>query len=793
MALLETLMQDFRYGLRMLVNSPAFTGIIVLILGVSIGANTALFSVVNAVVLRPLPYKDASRVVAVWDRDPHGGRNGYSAATLLERRDGNRVFDGFSGWATAAFAITGRDAPERVDGLLVSWDFFKTLGVMPLLGRTFSPEDDRPGAPRVAVLSHELWQRRFAGDREAVGRTLSVNGQPCTVIGIMPSRFRFYYRPEMWMPLAINRATASRDVVYLSVVARLAPGMSLSGAQARWGGLVEPMRAATRQGRPKGLLLLFAAVGLLLLIACVNVANLLMARASVRHAELTVRASLGAGRSRLMRQLLTESVLLALPGGVLGLLLAYWLIQFLPALVPPVLLSGSSEIALDGLVFVFTGTLSVVTGLVFGVAPALWASTFDLNEALKEGGRGNAGGLRQGRFRSALVITEVALSLVLLVCAGLLVRSLFAMQRVDLGFRPAHVLTMRMSPLEGRYSSPASLRAYYRQALETVGAIAGVRSASVSLGQAPWDTEIAGEFDIAGHPRHSASDLRAAAFETVSPDYFQTLGIALRKGRFFTERDDETSPRVVIVNRKFVTMYSPHEEPLGKQLLIQELTGARQVGRKIAMEIVAVVDDIKFGGPAASGVPMVYMPILQSPLPGAALALRTPAEPMQLAGTVRAVLAQLDHETPITHIKSMDQIVTDSMSQAQTQTWLVGVFATVALVLAALGNYGVISYFVAQSTHDIGIRMALGASTRDVLNLVLRHGMLLVGIGLLVGLSGAFALTRFVSTLLFEVKPADPWTFAGASLLLALVAFAAAFIPAWRATRVDPVSALRCE
>ena len=786
-------MNDVRYGLRMLANSPGFSVITALILAVGLGANTAVFSVVNAVVLGPLPYKDAARVVAVWDRDPHGGRNGYSAASLLERRDENRVFDGFAGWANAAFNLSGRDIPERVDGMLVSWDFFETLGMLPLLGRTFSPDDDRPGAPKVAVLSYGLWQRRFAGDRGVFGQTLSVNGQPCTVIGVMPPRFRFFYGPEMWMPLAINRATAGRDVIYLSVVARLKPDMSLSGARARWGGLVEPMRAATRQGQPKGLLILFAAVGFVLLIACVNVANLLLARASARRRELVVRASLGAGRSRLVRQLLSESVVLAIAGGALGMLLADWLVQFLPALISPVLLSGCSEIGLDWRVLAFTGALSVVTGLVFGAAPAWRASTFDLNEALKQSSRGGGGGWRQGRFRSALVIAEVALSLVLLAGAGLLVRSLIAMQKVDLGFRPDHVLTMRLSPAEGRYSRPASLRAYYRQALETVSSVSGIESAGLSLGLAPWDTDTAGEFEIAGHPRRSASELRAAAFETVSPDYFQTIGIALRKGRFFTERDHETAPRVAIVNQKFVTMYLPREEPLGKQLLIQEMTGSRQVGGRIAMEVIGIVDDIKFGGPTANVVPMIYMPILQSPMPGAALALHTSTEPMQVANTVRAALAQLDPDAPITRIKTMEQIVTDSMSQAQTQTWLMGLFAAVALLLAVLGNYGVVSYSVAQSTHDIGVRMALGASTSDVLKLVLRHGMLLVGAGLAVGLACALALTRFLSALLFQVTPTDPWTFAAVSLLLALVAFVAAFIPARRATRVDPVAALRCE
>jgi putative ABC transport system permease protein len=661
------------------------------------------------------------------------------------------------------------------------------------MGRSFTADEDRPGAPRVAVLSHGLWQRRFGADQGIVGRSVTIDGKACTVIGVMPRQFRFFYGPEMWMPLALNRASASRDVIYLSAVGRLKPGMSLVGARAQWGGLVEPMRAVSREAQPKSLLVLFGAVGFVLLIACVNVANLLLAKAAVRQRELAVRASLGASRSRLMQQLLTESVLLALAGGLLGSFLAFWLVKFLPVLVPPVLLSGSPEMAVDWRALAFTFALCIVTGLFFGVFPAWRASRPDIQKVLNEGGHGMSGASGHARLRNTLVVAEVSLSLVLLVSAGLMIRSLLAMQSVDLGFRPDHMLTMRLMAAEARYPGAAPLRAFYRQILERAGSIPGVRSASISLGGAPWETEIAGAFDIAGHPRISSSEIRAAAFETVSEDYFRTMGIALRRGRFFTAGDHENGPRVAVVNQTFVSMYLPKDEPLGQKLLISELTGTRQIGRQIGMEVVGVAADVKYGGPTANSVPFIYMNAMQSPLANSALALRTSAEPMSVAKNVRAALAQIDRDTPVTRVRSMEQIVVDSMAQPRTQAWLMGVFGAIALALAAVGTYGVMSCSVAQSTHDMGIRMALGASTWDVLRLVLRKAILLTGVGLLAGLAGAIALTRVLSSLLFHVKPTDPWTFAAVSLLMVLVSLVAAFIPARRATHVDPVVALRFE
>ncbi len=804
--------RDLVYGLRMLRKNPAFTAITVLTLALGIGANTAMFSVVDSILLRPLPYPRADRLVLVWEKPPKGRQNSVSAANFLDWREQSHVFQNLVGASFGSFNLSGKVQPERVDGMRTSWDIFNMLGVQPALGRGFSADEDRAGAPHVAVISHALWERRYGGDPQVVGRSIIVDGEPCTVIGVMPADFRFFFTPEMWMPLALDRAKATRDFHYMVPIARLKNGVSLAQAQSEmnaiarniertypksnkgWGVFVQSMQESAVEDERQAVLVLFGAVGFVLLIACVNVANLLLAKAAVRQSELAVRASLGAARGRLVAQLLTESVLLAVAGGSLGLLLAFWLVKTLHALIPAQMLAGFSEITLDFRVLAFALGLSVVTGVLFGLFPAWRVTSFNLHDILKEGGRGSRGTSGQARFRNVLVATEIALSLVLLVCAGLMIRSLLAMRNVNPGFRPDHVLTMRLAMAEGRYPGAARVRQFYREVLDRVRAIPGVRSASISMSLPLQGTSFGMPFEIASHPQVPISEAPGAPYELVSSDYFATMGISLAKGRLFTDRDGQGAPPVAIVNQTFVTRYLPKEEPLGQRLMVEELvTGKTQLGPPIAWQIVGVIHDVKFGGLNSGGVPVIYVPIEQSPWPSGTLALRTATDPSGMTQAARVALAQVDHDMPVTSVKTMEQVMHDSMSQSRMQTWLIGLFALVALVLAALGIYGVMSYAVAQGTHDMGLRIALGASPGNVMRLVLARSMLLTGIGLAAGVAGAFALTRLLSSLLFHVKATDPWTFVAVSALLASVALIAGFIPARRATRIDPVIALRVE
>ncbi len=806
------LRQDLAYGLRMLRKNPAFTMITVLTLALGIGANTAMFSVVDSVLLRPLPYPRADRLVLVWEKPPKGRQNGVSAANFLDWREQSRSFRNLAGISFGSFNLSGKDQPERVDGMHVSWDFFEVLGVQPALGRGFAADEDRPGAARVAVISYGLWQRRFGGDAGIIGRSIIADGEPCTVIGVMPASFRFFFTPDMWMPLSLDRAKATRDFHYMTPVARLKDGVSVAQAQAEmngiakniermypksnqgWGVFVQPLQEAAVEDQRNGVLVLFGAVGFVLLIACVNVANLLLAKAAARQGELAIRASLGAARGRLMRQLLTESVLLGLAGGSLGLLLAFGLVKTLHALIPVEMLAGFTDIAIDFRVLAFALGLSVITGVLFGLFPAWRVTTFNLQDILKEGGRGSHGTAGQARFRNALVAGEIALSLVLLVCAGLMIRSLFAMQTVNPGFRPDHTLTMRLAMAEGRYPGAERVRQFYRDVLDRVRTIPGVRSASISMSVPLHGSAFGMPFLIASHPRVPISEAPGAPYELVSSDYFTTFGISLAKGRTFTERDTAGAPPVAVVNETFVKKYLPKEEPVGERLLVEELvTGKTQLGPPIAWQIVGVIRDVKFGGLNSEGVPEIYVPIEQSPWPSGTLALRTAGDPAGVTKAARAALAQLDRDMPVTSVKTMEQVMQDSMAQSRMQTWLIGMFALVALILAALGIYGVMSYAVTQGMHDMGLRIALGASAGDVIRLVLGRGLLLTGIGLAVGVAGALALTRLLSSLLFQVKATDPWTFVAVSALLGLVALAAGFIPARRATRIDPVIALRVE
>ncbi|HVN80577.1 MAG TPA: ABC transporter permease [Terriglobia bacterium] len=810
---METILLDIRFGLRTMVKIPGFTTMTILTLAIGIGANTAMFGIVDSVIIRPLPYPDSDRLVVVWEKPPNRDRNAVSAANFLDWRDQNSIFENLVATVFRSFNLSGKDQPEQVQGMRVSWDFFGLLGTKPSIGRGFVPNDDRPGSTPVTVLSNGLWQRKFGGDPNIAGRFITVDGESCMVIGIMPASFRFFGNPDMWMPLALDRARATRDFHWLVPLARLRQGVSLKQARAEmaiiarnierdyplsnkgWSTFVQPIRnSVVQEGQRDRVLVLFGAVGFVLLIACVNVANLLLTKGVVRRRELALRMSLGAGRLRLMQQLLTESLLLATAGGLLGLGLAFWLVRLVRALLPPFLVAGIAEISVDWRVLVFALLLSIVTGLFFGAAPAWRATKVNLHDSLKEASRATSSGSGSTRFRNLLVTTEIALSLVVLIAAGLMTRTLIALQTVNPGFRTDHLLSMHLSMPFERYPVAPQVRSFYRRLIDKVGKLPGVQSVSISMTLPLQGSSFGLLFQIANHAQVPPSEAPGAQFEMVSSDYFGTFGIPLRQGRLFMEADNENAPRVAIVNETFARQFLSEEKPLGQRLLIRELiSGKAELGPLQAWEIVGVTKDVKFGSLNDNSLPTIYVPIMQCSMPGVALALRTGTEPKSLALSVRNAIAEVDSDLPITGMKTMEEVVAETTLESRTQTWLIGVFAIVALALATLGIYGVMSYSVMQATRDIGVRMALGAQEFDVLKLVLGKGILLIATGLAVGLGGAVALTRLLSTLLFGIKATDLLTFSVMTMFLGSTALLACYIPARRATRMKPIEALRHE
>ncbi len=800
------MLQDLRYALRLLTKTPGFTAIMILTLAVGIGASTALFSVVDSLLVRPFPYPDSERLVVVWSVPPRGGIVNVSPANFLDFRDQNRVFDSMGAASLAQVNVLIDGVAERLNGLRVSTGFFDTLGIRPTIGRAFSEAEDRPGAPRTAVLSYGAWQRRFGGDRSVVGQSITVDGEKCTVVGIMPPNFRFSFAPEILLPAAINQTAPPRDLHVLFALAKLKRGIPIEQARTQmrtlarnlesaypavlkgWGVDVWPWRDNFVHNDSRRVLVLFGAVGFVLLIACVNLANLLLVRATGRQRELAVRAAVGAGRRRLMRQMLTESVLLSVTGGAAGVLVAYWLAPLATTLVWEPVLAGLAPIGIDLRVLTFTLALSIFTGLLFGAVPAWRASRVNLHQEIKSATHGSLRGGWTGRLRGALVVAELALSLMLLVGAGLMIRSLAVMSNSDWGFRPDNVLTMRLTMPAARYAKPESLRDFERQVLGKVRALPGVRAAALGFAVPLERLAVPMRFDIASHPVSVAARPQAG-YHAVSEGYFETLRIPLRKGRLFSERDNESAPLVAIVNQAFVTRFLSKEEPLGQRLILDErMTG----GAALPWEIVGVVGTVKISGSDPGDRPIIYTPRLQSPSPGGILAVRAETA-VGLARAVRAAVAGVDRDVPVTDVKTMTEVAAESMAQPRSQAWILGSFAVVALILAALGIYGVMSYSVAQTTREMGVRIALGAQPRDLLSMTARKGAVMAVLGLALGLAGSFALKHVVEHLLFQVKTTDPLTYAAVSLLLLAVAMLAAYIPARRASKVDPLVALRWE
>jgi len=802
--------QDLRYGFRTLLKNPGFTAIAVIALALGIGANSAIFSVVNTVLLRPLPYQDSDRLVMVWeDATMHGyPRDTPAAANFVDWRTQNHVFEDMGAVADLSANLTGVGDPERIEAARANASVFSVLGLAPRLGRAFSPEEDQDGANKVVILSSRLWQRRFSADPSIVGKQITLNGQSHTVVGVMPPQFQFPSQDvELWVPMAFTaQQAANRGSHYLQVVARLKPGVTVQQAQAEMstiatrlqqqypkqntdlGAVVVPLHEHVVGDIRPALLILLGAVGLVLLIACANVANLLLARAAVRQKEIAVRVAFGASRWRLVRQFLTESVLLSAIGGVVGLLLSIVGIALLTKFIPPNI-SQVKAITLDARVLGFTLLISLLTGVIFGLVPALQASMFNPNETLKEGGRDSTAGSRGNRIRGFLVIAEVAVSLVLLIGAGLLINSFLRLRSVDPGFKSENLLTMKvvLSPL--KYPDLARRSAFYTNLIQRVEALPGVKSAAVTTNLPLYRQGNSTGIEIEGRPLPPPGQEIIIATRVVSPHYLTTMGIPLLKGRQFGPEETEKMPGAVIISESMARRYWPGEDALGKRL-----TPGRNAGPDDWFQIIGVAKDVRQFELNAEPKPQMYLPYVQADFFAPRdLVVKTDVDPIGLAATVRRAVWEIDKDQPVSDIRTMDEIAAESVARQRFSMLLLTIFASVALVLAAVGIYGVMSYSVTQRRSEIGIRMALGAQKSDVLKLTVGQGLKLVLVGVAFGVAGSFALTRLMTSLLFGVGATDPGTFIVISVVLVSVALLANYIPARRATKVDPLAALRYE
>jgi putative ABC transport system permease protein len=812
---MRTLLQDLRFAARVLWKSPGVSAVAVVALTLGIGANTAIFSVVNGVLLRPLPYPEPERLVRLSEQSERVPQMSVAYPNYLDWRAQQTVFEQMAAMQLQSYNLSGAGEAERLSGRNVSPEFFAALGVAPALGRVFTEEENAPGRERVAVISHGLWQRRFGGDAAVLGRAVTLNGQPFTVVGVLPQGFRYSSPSDVYVPInsAIDDTMRTSRSYHpgIAVLARLKDGVTVERAAEEMktiaarlsaqypetntgnGVRVQPLSEFfVGQIRP-ALLILLAAVGLVLLIACANVANLLLARAAARGREIAIRTALGASRLRIVRQLLTESVTLALLGGGGGLLLALWGVDALRSLaadnLPP-----TAEVGLDSNVLLFTLGVSFLTGVAFGLAPALQASRADLSTSLKEGGRGQTGGVGRQRMRSALVVSEVALSLLLLIGAGLMMKSFFLMRQAETGFDPSNLLTMQVSRAIGKGETAARSARFFDDLRERLRAVPGVTAAAYSTGVpmlgAP-DTSVM----IAGQPVPEPGKAPQVTFYVASPGYLETMNIPLVRGRFFGEHDDAGAPLVGVVDEVFARTIFPGEDAVGKRL--------RGYGPGMPdMEIVGVVGHVSQGGPGAPEsaraqlyyafrqVPEKYLPDFMGDV---TVVVRTAADPATVVAAARREAQALDPAQPLYSVVTMEEVMAQSVATQKLSTLLLGLFAGVALLLAAVGLYGVMSYAVTQRTHEIGVRLALGAGRRDILRMVVGQGMLLTAAGIAVGLVAALAGTRLMASVLYGVSATDPATFAGISLVLAAVALAANYFPARRATKVDPMEALRYE
>lgn len=806
-------LQDIRYGFRMLIKRPGFTIIVVLTLALGIGANTTIFSAVDAVLLNPLPYQDPDRLVAVWETNRQlsaemWDRNEVAMGNFRDWRSRNQVFDQLGSLFTADVNLTGVGEPERIRSCVVTTNFFQVLGIQPMIGRSFLPEEEKIGSPRVVILSSGLWERLFGSDPNLTNKSLTLNGTPVAVIGVMPPGFDLQFpsntRVDMWLPLRIDPANFDRNNHFLYALARLKPGISRDRAQSEMNLIatqlqqqypetnaqkdvnIVPLRKQLVGKVESYLYLLFAAVVFVLMIACANVAGLLLARVTARHKEVAVRIALGASRWRIIRQLLTESIILSALSGLLGLLFAYAGIKLLVTLTPPEV-PRLHEIGLHIPVFLWTLVISILTGVLFGLAPALQASRPDLNEALKESAGRNQGGFQRG-LRNPLIVSEVAVALLLSVGAGLMIKSFMRLQQVNPGFEANKLLTMNIALPRQKYKEPQQANAFFDQLAERIKTLPGVKSVG-GIDPLPFsNSNVTTGFVVEGAPAMPLSDRPDVGQRAVTPAYFETMGIPVLKGRSFTAQDRDNTPHVIIVNEALASRYWPNQDVIAKRLGFAE-DPSKQSWR----EIVGVVGNVKHQGLEAEPKPEVYFPYQQLPKNFMSVVVRTSSDPVSMIPAIRSQVFAIDKDQPAFDVMTMDQRLAKSVATSRFVMLLLGAFSVLALGLAALGLYGAMAYLVTQRTQEIGLRMALGARRSDVFKLVVGKGMRLAIIGTAIGLVASLALTRVMKTLLFEVTPTDALTLVIVPVVLLTVALLACYIPARRATNVDPLTSLRYE
>jgi len=807
--MLATLKQNLIYGIRTLFKNPGFTIVAVFTLALGIGATSAIFSVVYAV-FEPMPYPNPDQLVMVWTIS-RGNQNSVSTVDYLAWKQRSSSFQGINAWTSGSFNVGGGERPEQVAGTWRTPGFFTMEGLPFMVGRDFTEEEGQPGRDHVVILSHRLWSRSFASNRDIIGKDIRLNGEPYTVVGILPAGIHDRFNSQLWVPLVIQPDPTGQAIRSVSVMARLKDSVTIAQAQAEMSGIEQQLLDERPKSNPLGisvqplhlnfltaatrrnLWLLLGAVGFLLLIACVNVANLLLARGTARQREMALRAALGASRGRLFSQLLTESLVLAALGGALGLLLATTIIDLIQAVMPPVgtMLPSEAEIRISIPVLLFTLAISTLAGLLFGSMPAWQAARLDLNEVLKLGGRTGAGGGRRNP-RRLLVIAEFALALMLLACGGLALRSFWNLTRIDLGIRTDHLLSFRLTVPEHRLKSPDQIRSYYRQMLEKIQAVAGIRNVAVMTGTPAGGTGMGTRFVIAGRPPANPAERPGASFQTVTSGYVDTLGIRMVKGRSFDEHDTETSMRVAIVNEFFVSRFLSGVDPIGQRIMMNEVRPGVPPGNLVEWQIVGVFHNVRGAG-FRDDSPEIDVPFWQNPLPRASVVLRTDGDPKSVVNSVAGAVNSVDPDMPLAGVKTVDEIVGESLAIDRFSVVLFASFGALGLLLAAVGIYGVTAFGVAQRTHEFGVRIALGAQRSRVIRLVMKEATALAVIGGLIGFAGAYLVGRAMQTTLYGVPALDARAFGAVFVLLLVSAWIACLIPAWRASRIEPLDALRHE